>query len=116
LVIFLISCSVDFFGDVFHELGHALHSLLSSSPFQHLSGTRVPCEFTEMPSQLMEKFLGVYPLVCKFLVSKRRKGGGREEDGEEEMVKINSIPQDLFDDWRTFSTKKKIISHHVFIY
>jgi len=39
-----------------HEFGHALHSLLSRTSFQHLSGTRAPIDFVEIPSHLFEYF------------------------------------------------------------
>ena len=39
-----------------HELGHAMHSVLSDTEFQHLSGTRAPMDIVEIPSHLFEHF------------------------------------------------------------
>lgn len=39
-----------------HEFGHALHSLLSRTNFQHLSGTRASMDFVETPSHWMEHY------------------------------------------------------------
>ncbi len=41
---------------LFHEFGHALHGFLSKCTYPSLSGTSVPRDFVEMPSQLMENW------------------------------------------------------------
>ena len=42
---------------LFHEFGHGLHGLLSSSPYHRLAGTSVLRDFVELPSQLYEHWL-----------------------------------------------------------
>lgn len=42
---------------LFHEMGHALHGLLSQVRFPRLSGTNVAHDFVELPSQLFEHWL-----------------------------------------------------------
>ena len=42
---------------LFHEFGHALHQLLSNSTYPGVSGTSVPRDFVELPSQIMEHWV-----------------------------------------------------------
>ena len=39
-----------------HEMGHAMHGLLSEVQYESLSGTNVKRDFVEMPSQVMENW------------------------------------------------------------
>lgn len=55
------------FGEVttmFHEFGHALHGMFSKVTYPYFSGTRVPRDFVEFPSQVNEMWAS-WPEVLK---------------------------------------------------
>ncbi|GLQ34991.1 peptidyl-dipeptidase Dcp [Amylibacter marinus] len=51
---------------LFHEFGHALHSMLSDVTYGYISGTSVARDFVELPSQLYEHWLSVPEVLEKF--------------------------------------------------
>lgn len=67
---------------LFHEFGHALHGLLSNVKYPSQSGTSVPRDYVEFPSQVLERWLSTPEVMGKFLV--------HHETGE-------PLPQDLAD-------------------
>jgi peptidyl-dipeptidase Dcp len=67
---------------LFHEFGHALHGLLSHTTYDKLSGSAVPRDFVELPSQIMENWAGE-PEVLKTFAKHYKTG--------------ETIPQELID-------------------
>jgi peptidyl-dipeptidase Dcp len=67
---------------MFHEFGHALHSLFSNVKYPRFSGTNVPRDFVEYPSQVHEMWATWPEVLANYAV--------HYETGE-------PIPQDLLD-------------------
>ncbi len=73
------SASVETF---FHEFGHVLHNLLTTASWFEYSGTSVPRDFVEAPSQIFENWVWNYDVVKRF--AKHYKTG-------------EVLPKELFD-------------------
>lgn len=66
--------------ELVHELGHAVHLLLSSpGPLMHVSGLYWPKDLVELPSQLMEMLLTHPPSVAQIC---RHSSTGQQMPGE----------------------------------
>jgi peptidyl-dipeptidase Dcp len=51
---------------LFHEFGHALHGLASSVAYPSVSGTSVPSDYVEFPSQLLERWLPTPEVLSRY--------------------------------------------------
>ena len=71
---------------VFHEMGHAIHTLLSNCTYISTGGTSVPRDFVELPSQVFEHWCS-QPEVLK-MFAKNEKG---QVIPQELIKKIESV-------------------------
>ena len=60
--------SYDDAGTLFHEFGHGLHGILSNVTYPYLSGTAVPRDFVEFPSQVNEHWLDQPEVLAEFAI------------------------------------------------
>ncbi len=59
--------------NILHEFGHVLHSSLSKTDFQSVSGSRVPLDFAEIPSHFFEYFIYDFDFCKNFMVDNKTK-------------------------------------------
>lgn len=77
---------------MFHEFGHALHGLFSNVTYESQSGTNVPRDFVEFPSQVMENWMSE-PEVLKLYAKHYQTGEVIPDELIQKMNKANSFNQ-----------------------
>jgi len=73
---------------MFHEFGHGLHGILSDCKYNTLSGTAVPRDFVEMPSQFNESFASI-PEIFNHYAKHAKTGKPMPAELKDKM--LNSI-------------------------
>ncbi|MCL2132534.1 MAG: M3 family metallopeptidase [Lentimicrobiaceae bacterium] len=76
----------------FHEMGHALHGLLSDCQYRSLAGTNVPRDFVELPSQIMENWAS-HPEVMKMYAKHYVTGETIEQELIDKIEKSGNYGQ-----------------------
>jgi peptidyl-dipeptidase Dcp len=76
----------------FHEFGHALHAIFSNVTYPYFSGTRVPRDFVEFPSQVNEMWAS-WPAVLKNYARHHETGEPIPEDLLEKVLASSKFNQ-----------------------
>lgn len=76
---------------VFHEMGHAIHQLLSNCTYPSVSGTNVARDFVELPSQVLEHWC-MQPEVLA-MYAKDEKGNVIPEEMVKRMKAVGTFNQ-----------------------
>ncbi|KAJ4421988.1 Mitochondrial intermediate peptidase [Gnomoniopsis sp. IMI 355080] len=93
---------------LFHEMGHAIHSILARTSLQNVSGTRCATDLAELPSTLMEHFcadpdvLGLFarhyetdePLNYQMVVDMLRQSRRFEGTDNENQILLAMLDQE----------------------
>ncbi|HEX3985165.1 MAG TPA: M3 family metallopeptidase [Acidobacteriaceae bacterium] len=77
---------------MFHEFGHALHGMLSNVEYPTLSGTDVPRDFVEFPSQFNEHW-ATYPEVFAHYAKNYKTGAPMPAELAEKMRRARDFNQ-----------------------
>ena len=77
---------------MFHEFGHALHAMFADTQYPTLSGTAVPRDFVEFPSQFNEHWAS-YPAVFAHYARHYKTGEPMPADLAAKIVKAKTFNQ-----------------------
>lgn len=84
--------SIDEARTLFHEFGHALHGMLSNVTYRRISGTSVPTDFVELPSQLYEHWV-MQPQVLEKFARHHKTGAAMPAELREKVLKMRTFNQ-----------------------
>ncbi|HVN92773.1 MAG TPA: M3 family metallopeptidase [Terracidiphilus sp.] len=77
---------------MFHEFGHALHAMFANTEYPDLSGTAVPRDFVEFPSQFNEHWAS-YPAVFANYAKNYKTGEPMPADLAAKVMKAKTFNQ-----------------------
>jgi peptidyl-dipeptidase Dcp len=77
---------------MFHEFGHALHGMFSNVKYPRFSGTNVPRDFVEFPSQVNEMW-AVWPEVLKNYAKHHQTGEPMPQELLDKMLESQKFNQ-----------------------
>ncbi|MDP9049908.1 MAG: peptidyl-dipeptidase Dcp [Acidobacteriota bacterium] len=77
---------------MFHEFGHGLHGMFADAQYPYLSGTSVPRDFVEFPSQFNEHW-ATYPEVFKHFAKHYKTGAPMPEELAAKLRKAEKFNQ-----------------------
>jgi peptidyl-dipeptidase Dcp len=76
----------------FHEFGHALHGMFSNVKYPHFSGTSVPRDFVEYPSQVNEMW-AIWPEVLANYAKHHKTGAAMPKELLDKVVASKKFNQ-----------------------
>jgi len=88
----IATVSVDDATTMFHELGHALHGLLSNVSYPSVAGTSVSRDFVEFPAQFMEHYL-LQPEVLNRFATHTTTGASMPLGLQQRLIRAQAFNQ-----------------------
>jgi Zn-dependent oligopeptidase len=80
----------------FHEFGHALHGMFSNVKYPRFSGTNVPRDFVEYPSQVNEMW-AVWPEVLANYAKHYKTGAPMPKELLDKVHRLEEVQPGLHD-------------------